>query len=276
MSRIAPLLSRRRGGFTLVELLVVIGIIALLISILLPTLSRVQKHARRLQCQASLKQFANAQFMYANENKGWAVPIKTQTGSSPKGHYGTLTYMRWDFATAFRKALAMRLPQNPGVTLDWAKEWPIGLLCPEAVFALAENRNVMNSFAMNREGIYPDTDGSGGHTNNDAIAAKVAQVKRSAEKIMMVDGNYYMVNAVDYDGTGKTSADYRAPIGWDTFGESPTHQGVKYRHMEGANVLFWDGHVEWRKKQELYPAPVEERFRIWSVLEQAKNGRVGR
>ena len=69
--------SGRRVGFTLVELLVVIGIIALLIAILLPSLQKAQRVARRVQCQAILKQFANSEHMYLAESKGWCVPIKT-------------------------------------------------------------------------------------------------------------------------------------------------------------------------------------------------------
>jgi prepilin-type N-terminal cleavage/methylation domain-containing protein/prepilin-type processing-associated H-X9-DG protein len=59
-----------RGGFTLVELLVVVGIIAVLISLLLPALNRSREHARRVACAANLKQLGAAINMYANEAKG--------------------------------------------------------------------------------------------------------------------------------------------------------------------------------------------------------------
>lgn len=59
-----------RRGFTLVELLVVIGIIALLISILLPSLQMTWKHARTIRCAANLRQFQAAYMAYFVESKG--------------------------------------------------------------------------------------------------------------------------------------------------------------------------------------------------------------
>src|ERR1700722_2253919 len=75
-------MSRKKSAFTLVELLVVIGIIALLISILLPALSKARKQAMAVKCLANEHSIGLAMIMYSNENKGAILPSVFWNGAA--------------------------------------------------------------------------------------------------------------------------------------------------------------------------------------------------
>ncbi|MGC4032011.1 MAG: prepilin-type N-terminal cleavage/methylation domain-containing protein [Tepidisphaeraceae bacterium] len=72
-----------RPAFTLVELLVVIGIIGLLISILIPALNMARRHARDTECSAQLRQLANATIMYLNEHRRFPEPVQLAAFAGP-------------------------------------------------------------------------------------------------------------------------------------------------------------------------------------------------
>jgi prepilin-type N-terminal cleavage/methylation domain-containing protein/prepilin-type processing-associated H-X9-DG protein len=87
-----PVRSKCRA-FTLVELLVVIGIIAVLIGVLLPVLSKVQGKGRDIKCQANLRQIVTALLGYAQENRGvfpyghhWTVTVRPIPQATNVGH----------------------------------------------------------------------------------------------------------------------------------------------------------------------------------------------
>ena len=95
--------NRNRGGFTLVELLVVIGIIAVLIGILIPVLSRAREQSKRVACLSNLRTLGQAMLMYANNHRD-RLP-----NGNPKN-----TFVDWEGSNAVLVALNRDYVRAPG------------------------------------------------------------------------------------------------------------------------------------------------------------------
>jgi len=124
MSLHTPRAGRRRA-FTLVELLVVIGIIALLISMLLPALNAAKERANALKCQANLRTMMQAFLMFASEHKGALPGNKHDTGQPLEkrdwltgfglGYGGQPTRYKPPYTGTVYKYIAKQPSEGPGL-----------------------------------------------------------------------------------------------------------------------------------------------------------------
>jgi prepilin-type processing-associated H-X9-DG protein/prepilin-type N-terminal cleavage/methylation domain-containing protein len=88
--------TRNTSAFTLVELLVVIGIIAILIAILLPALSRARAQAQLVQCQSNLRQLIMASLMHVQDHQGY-LPTSVSDGTAK--YNDTVPTSHWNYRT---------------------------------------------------------------------------------------------------------------------------------------------------------------------------------
>ena len=244
-------MNRHRSAFTLIELLVVVAIIALLISILLPSLSKARAMARMVKCASIQKQFGTAHHMYANESDDWFVP-HTLNGTS----------LPWYRNIKWRANLSLSAGSN----------YPDGLVCPDVPeqFRASAGKNYggngnadsSSPFDPNmvqvetlayREGDYSTTSTARGTAAGRRVMR--GRIKNATEKLQLVDGADWNVS--------KWNANYA--VHWDIYPELNANEGgqwnvTSYRHNEGANILMFDGHAEYRTKQEAYDNGARDRL----------------
>jgi prepilin-type N-terminal cleavage/methylation domain-containing protein/prepilin-type processing-associated H-X9-DG protein len=245
---------KRQKAFTLMELLVVISIIALLLAILVPSLSKARELARRVVCTSNIKSICAANSTYAS-SLGMYCPIAYQ---DPAPENPDEKYVPWPYNMTFRKYLQldeMKDSDDGSSPFDWPDEF----LCPSDKISTQKANaldSVLTSYGYNLsdwdDPSWPDgifgTQINTGH--------KVESVKQPADKLAFVD-------AIDW-WVSWPGADFER--GWDILGQAPNrdYRGdlkkipedvwgpTFYRHSEGAVIGFYDGHAERKRKQDIF------------------------
>jgi prepilin-type N-terminal cleavage/methylation domain-containing protein/prepilin-type processing-associated H-X9-DG protein len=231
--------QRNHRGFTLVELLVVIGIIAVLVGILLPALSKARESGNAAKCLSNLRQMAAGVVMYANANKGHCPP----TSAGNKKFDIDDTHMNWTVASRWYGGAYNPSNQNsPDVTNGtfyekastladyWGKANSGG--CPTFLYAETILRPGYGNTA------YAYSDFAGKSPDNTLVGRKISKFKNPATKAMFWDSARLASGKLD-----------RVPWGYPTTGNpgpnpDQNEPNVHARHNNLANVAFFDGHAE--------------------------------
>jgi prepilin-type N-terminal cleavage/methylation domain-containing protein/prepilin-type processing-associated H-X9-DG protein len=135
----------RRRGFTLVELLVVIGIIALLISILLPALNKAREASRVAACLSNLRQLGNIHATYVAENKGYIIPCDIGDWMTAPGANGYGILDSWETILVAGKYLPY-----PQTVANAPPSESNALFCPSALQEFIANSSITSGLPTSR------------------------------------------------------------------------------------------------------------------------------
>lgn len=199
-------------GFTLIELLVVISIIAILMSIMVPALSRARDIAKRTVCLNNLRTLSMAVVLYSENNSGRVV------NGDPTGRYPWVKHSGNSYYTEEGQIKAIK----EGLLYDYCGDQIEAFRCPVAKKGEARSYTMPDSFAWMQEKFLKGLGVYGKEVKN------INSVSKPSQRMCFIDEGY--VTSMTW------TIYYNQERWWDP---------VPIRHNTGTTLGFMDGHAEY-------------------------------